>query len=141
MIVIGYPDSEKTAVVADYVQRHGIEKLVQISGGGARNVFAFDGPVRRAPFEDSAKYENFYPFLQMIDGRTLVVLDECLRLQNRHDIKYNCFRHYVAQTKHQIVFQRFPLIDTIDDFMILFDLDYSLSWEMVELPDDAVGPV
>lgn len=128
MIVLGYAEAEKSAVIAEYVRRNGIEKIAYIWGHVARTEVPFDGPLRRAPFEDSDKYENFYPFLQMIDRKTLVILDECLRLQNRGDIKYNCFRHYLAQTPHQLVFQYLPLIDSIEDFMILFDLDTKSRW-------------
>lgn len=129
MIALGFGRDEKTKTIASYCAEHGCSKLVVIAKDGIDTPVDFAGEVKRVPFHDSDKYKWFYPLLQWIDSRTLIVLDECLRLQNRYDIKYNCFRHYLQQTTHQLIFQYLPIIDTIEDFMVLFDLDTRSRWK------------
>ncbi len=73
-------------------------------------------------------YKAFYRLLQEVDGRTLLVINECLRTQDRHDLTYNCIRHFLNQTPHQIVFQHLPIIDTPADFMVLLDWDTRSRW-------------
>lgn len=86
-------------------------------------------PVEHFEWADIIEYRHYYRILQETDGRTLIVLNECLRTQNRHDLTYNCLRNFLQQTKRQLVFQRLPLIDTFDDFMILVDLDTRSRWK------------
>jgi hypothetical protein len=74
-------------------------------------------------------YRTFYRLLQEIDGRTLIVLSEVLRTQNRYELAYNCIRNYLNQTTHQLIFQQLPQIDTREDFMILFDFDTRSRWK------------
>ena len=74
-------------------------------------------------------YKFFYRLLQEIDGKTLVVVNGCLRTQNRNDLTYNCIRHFLAQTEHRLVFQYLPIIDGAEDFMTLFDFDTRSQWK------------
>lgn len=74
-------------------------------------------------------YVTFYRLLQEIDDHTLIVLNECLRTQNRYDLSYNCIRNYLNQTTHRLIFQQLPQIDTHEDFMILFDFDTHSRWK------------
>lgn len=80
-------------------------------------------------YSDAIKYKYYYRLLQEIDHNTLIVINECLRTQNRYDLTYNCIRNYLNQTHHQIIFQNLPLIDTFNDFMILFDFDTRSRWK------------
>ena len=124
MIRLGLDEPEKAEVVRQYVADHGITRVVMISP--AR--FRWDCPGETILWEQVIEYVYYYRLLQEIDGSTLVVLNECLRTQNRHDLTYNCIRQYLNQTKHQIVFQYLPLIDTVDDLMILVDFDTRSRW-------------
>lgn len=74
-------------------------------------------------------YRTYYRLLQEIDRRTLVVVNECLRTQNRHDLTYNCIRLYLQQAGHRLVFQWLPLIDTPEDFGVLFDFATRSQWK------------
>lgn len=139
MIALGTTVTEKSAMIDRYCAEHDIQKLAIINWPPVVTPTTFDGEIRRAPFHDSDKYEWFYPFLTWTDAKTLIVFDECLRLQNRYDIKYNCFRHYLQLTTHQIIFQHLPIIDTVQDFMILFDLDTRSRWKREKFRPDLLS--
>lgn len=127
MILLGLDTAEKRKRIGRYVAEHGITKTFVLSP----ERFAL-GPIDGAePIEwaEIIQYKFFYRLLQEIDSRTLVVVNECLRTQNRNDLTYNCMRHFLNQTTHQLVFQYLPLIDTFDDFMILFDFDTRSRWK------------
>ena len=74
-------------------------------------------------------YVTFYRLVQEIDSETLIVLSEALRNQNRYDLTYNCIRNFLNRTDHRLIFQYLPQIDTVDDFMILFDFDTHSRWK------------
>lgn len=129
MICIGLDDCAKRgrlrSAVADGVDRvfvFGPERFKLEVGD-------LDVPVEFIEWANIIEYRYYYRILQETDARTLVVLNECLRTQNRHDLTYNCLRNFLQQTKRQLVFQRLPLIDTFDDFMILVDLDTRSRWK------------
>lgn len=126
MIYIGYSDDDKRRIVGQYVADNDIAKTVVISP--EKFPLLIDGADNVA-YEQTIMYVTFYRLLQEIDGRTLVVLSECLRTQNRYDLTYNCIRHYLNQTPHQLVFQQLPQIDERDDFMILFDFVTRSRWK------------
>jgi hypothetical protein len=126
MIHIGTPHADKHGIVKHYCQEHGIQKVVAISPKqfpltlpGADNV----------EYDEVIMYRTFYRLLREVDGRTLIVLSECLRTQNRYELAYNCIRNFLNQTTHQIIFQQLPQIDTREDFMILFDFDTRSRWK------------
>ena len=126
MIFIGLDANQKRAEISRYVAANGISKLVVISAD------EFPLPVEGADqikYSDVIMYVTFYRLLQQIDKQTLVVLNECLRTQNRYDLAYNCIRNYLNQTDHQLIFQLLPQIDTHDDFMVLFDWDTKSRWK------------
>lgn len=83
-------------------------------------------------------YRTFYRLLQEIDDKTLIVINECLRTQNRYDLTYNCIRNFLNQTTHQLVFQHLPQIDTAEDFMILFDFATRSQWKREAWSPDLV---
>lgn len=126
MIYLGYSTADKQAAIADYQAAHGIRKTVVISHerfplhvAGADHI----------GYADVIMYVTYYRLLQEIDAETLVIVNECLRTQNRYDLTYNCIRNYLNQTNHVLVFQALPLIDTPEDFMILFDFATQSRWK------------
>lgn len=95
-------------------------------------LFYFDCDFENAEiveWNDIIEYKYFYRLLQEIDNSTLIVLNECLRLKNRNDLTYNCIRHFLNQTRHQLVFQYLPIIEDREDFMVLFDFDTRSQWK------------
>ena len=128
MIYLGLDNSVKDARIVEYAAAHQIERVVILSPAKFR--FACSAPnVEVIEWAEIIQYKFFYRLLQEINPQTLVVVNECLRTQNRYDLTYNCIRHFLNQTRHQLVFQYLPLIDSLADFMILFDFDTRSQWK------------
>jgi hypothetical protein len=140
MIYLGLDDAAKGETVARHRAEHAIRKVFVLS------------PARFAPWwaathmaspetecdgreglfvdwPDLIMYRYFYKLLQEIDNSTLVVINECLRTQDRNCLTYNCVRNYLNRTPHVLVFQYLPIIDTIEDFMTLFDFATQSRWK------------
>lgn len=122
MIRIGLGAREKQREIDHYLEEHDIDQVfvfypdqfpLQLNPRGRK--------VEHVRYADIIMYKFFYRLLEVIDERTLLVFNECLRTQNRSDLTYNCAHHYCNQTPHIIVFEYFPMIDSKDDFMILLD--------------------
>lgn len=126
MIGLGYTDGDKRACIAAYCAANGIRRTVVISADAFP--LALEG-ADHVPYSEVIMYRTFYPLLQKIDQHTLVVVNECLRNQNRYDLAYNCIRNFLNQTPHALVFQQLPQIDTAEDFMILFDFATQSRWK------------
>lgn len=126
MIHLGLADDQKRVEIARYQAEHAIEKTVVISAD------SFPLPIPetdQVKYSDVIMYVTFYRLLQEITHGTLIVINECLRTQNRYDLSYNCIRNYLNLTTHQLIFQQLPIIDTREDFMILFDFDTRSRWK------------
>lgn len=137
MICLGLDDEKKLDVVHRYAAGHGITKVVVFSPERFRLRGDLAVAHEHVEWAEIIKYRFYYRLLAEVGPETLLVINECLRTQDRHDLTYNCLRNYLNQTSHQLIFQRFPLIDTIDDFAILFDLDTRSRWKrapFAELP-------
>lgn len=126
MICLGKTVEQKCQILREYARDNGISKVFILSP--RKFNFACDLAAEWIEYADIIEYRFFYRLLQEIDSRTLVVVNECLRTQNRHDLTYNCMRHFLNQAGHQVVFQWLPFIDDIEDFMILFDWDTRSQW-------------
>lgn len=129
MIILGYSTSEKCSKINEYVRDNDINKIVILSPIKFIFPYRSGAPLEWLEYKDIIEYKPFYRLLQEIDNRTLVVVNECLRTQNRNDLTFNCIRHYLNQTRHQLVFQFLPIIDGKEDFMTLFDFDTRSQWK------------
>lgn len=128
MIFIGLTDPEKNTIIMNYCESHAIDKVFMLSP----KRFYFDCAFENSEvieYTDIIEYRYFYRLLQEINSSSLVVINECLRTQNRYDLTYNCIRHFLNQAKHQLIFQWLPMIDDMQDFMILFDFDTRSRWK------------
>lgn len=137
MIRLGFDSTAKQKAVADYVSQYGVSRVVVLSPEKFR--LEFPEATEHVEYSQIIKYKVFYRLLQEIDANTLVVVNECMRTQNRSDLTYNCMRHFLSQTQHQIVFQYLPIIDAVADWMILVDFDTQsrwkgLTWDSTMLP-------
>ena len=137
MILLGLPTDAKRARIAQYVAEHGITKTFVLSP--SRFSLGVIPGSEEVEWAEIIQYKFFYRLLQEVDGKTLVVVNECLRTQNRNDLTYNCIRHFLNQTAHQLVFQHLPFIDTFDDFMVLFDFDTRSRWKRERFRPDMLG--
>jgi hypothetical protein len=121
MIRIGYKGAQRLQIIADYRAAHPeIQTVIVFSP----KRFWLPGEYEQYEWADIIMYKVFYPLLERIDSNCLIVVNECLRTQNRGDLTYNCLHHYLNQTPHRIVFEYFPFIEDTADFMILADKDH-----------------
>ena len=133
MIRLGLSDEDKRMVVARYVADHAIRHVVIIAPSRFR-LDAIDVPSHEhVEWSEVILYKFYYRLLQSIDRNTLIVVNECLRTQDRNDLTYNCIRNYLQQTPHQIVFQYMPILDRVEDFAILLDFDTRSRWKREKL--------
>lgn len=139
MILLGHTVDEKLAAMRDYAQTHGVRQIFVLSpprfAFGPDALASLDVPAEEIAYADIIEYRFFYRLLQEIDAATLVVVNECLRTQNRYDLTYNCIRHFLNQTGHQIVCQWLPMIAEPEDVMTLFDFDTRSRWKRAHLAD------
>jgi len=126
VIRIGLGNDKKSELVRK-VASDGVTRVVVI--GPQRYAFDLGIEAQWVDWPEVIQYRFYYRLLQEIDAYTLVVLNECLRTQNRHDLTYNCIRNFLQQTKRQVIFQRLPIIDTLDDLSILVDFDTRSRWK------------
>jgi hypothetical protein len=135
VILLGLDDTEKDAAIARYCTEHAIRKVVVFSPAKFRFTCSF-ATHEHVEWAEIIKYIFYYRLLQEVDASTLLVVNECLRTQERNDLTYNCLRNFLNQTEHQLVFQHLPLIDTAEDFMVLFDFDTRSRWKREKLSAD-----
>lgn len=128
MIYLGFQKDQKPDIIKRYCQDNKISKVVILTPEKF-SIQAVSDLSETVYYPQIIEYKFFYRLLQEICNDTLIVINECLRTQNRHDLTYNCIRHYLTQTKHQIIFQYLPIIDNDQDFMILFDFDTQSRWK------------
>ena len=118
MVKIYLGNQNKNKIVEDYIKANNIDKVYII---GEKLDINFE-KYENIKFSDTIMYKYFYRLLQEINKNSLIVLNECLRKQNRYDLTYNCIRRYVLQTNHRIIFNYYPIISQEQDFMILYDM-------------------
>ena len=125
MIHLGQTPTAKRATIDAYRRAHGVEGAVMLSPAK----FALPVDFETVDWPDIIEYRFFYRLVQEVDAGTLVVINECLRTKNRYDLTYNCIRHIINQAGHVLVFQWLPMIDDIQDFMVLFDFVTRSRWK------------
>lgn len=139
-IHLGLTAAQKQARILSYCAGRGLEHVVFLSPD--KFGFPLELPrVRSIDWPEIIMYRTFYPLLQEINRRTLVVINECLRTQNRHDLTYNCIRHFLNQAGHVLIFQWLPLIDAMQDFMILFDFATGSRWKRERYDVDLLAEI
>lgn len=121
MIRIGLGERQKQKVVSEYLSTNKIKKIFCFYFKKFPIKFNVDCEIEYIERADIEMYKYFYRLLEEIDENSLIVMDECMRTQNRSELIYNCAHHYCNQTPHKIVFEYFPIIEDKNDFMILLD--------------------
>lgn len=142
MIYLGRDHAEKRGLVEAYCRAHSIARVVVFSGSRAlSSPWVFEGgpPVEHRAYDDAIRYVHYFRLLRELDGDSLVVLDEMRVSQDRACLTYNCLRHYLAKTKHVLVFQWLPIIDTPDDMLSLVDFDTQNRWYRAPLSREVLA--
>lgn len=137
-IRIGYSDAAKLAMVQREVRDRGADRVVLFAPDRHNPGWTeadLGVPVQHVSWSEAIMYRTYYPLLRELNARSLIVVSEYMRTQNRHELTYNCLRHYTNLTPHTLVFQRFPCIDTFADFGVLFDLVTRSRWKRTPVAD------
>lgn len=113
-------ECDKLKIIKDYIKDKEINKIFII--GDELDLSELNIEYERIKFTDTIMYKYFYRWLQEINNNSLIILNECLKKQNRYDLTYNCIRRYVLQTKNRLIFNYFPIIEKEHNFMILYDM-------------------
>lgn len=127
MIYIGYNYNDKKSIINKYINKNFIRKIFVFQPED--RIMDYSIQAEYITYKNLIEYEYFYKVLQEADQNTLIIIDECMRTQNRNDLTYNCLRHFINQSGHELVFQYLPIIEDINDFMILFDFDTKSRWK------------
>lgn len=122
MIYLGLSPAQKQVEIERYAETHGIARIVVLSPPALSfSVQAGDIPIQQVAYAEIIEYATYYPLMQALDSHSLLVINECLRVQNRYDLTYNCIRNYVTQTPHRLIFQTLPIVSSREDIMVLHD--------------------
>jgi len=121
MIRIGLGQREKQKVIDELLTGKNIKKVFCFYYKDFPVKYKADCEIEYIEYADIEMYKFFYRLLEEIGNDSLIIMDGCMRTQNRSELIYNCAHHYLNQTPHKIIFDHFPIIDTKDDFMILLD--------------------
>lgn len=121
MIRIGLNKRDKQKVVNEALSKNNIKKAFCFYFKKFPIKFKVDCDIEYIEYSNIEMYKYFYRLLEEIDNNSLIIIDECMRTQNRSELIYNCAHHYLNQTEHKIIFEHFPIIEDKNDFMILLD--------------------
>lgn len=123
MIRIGLSEREKQREVDKYLQEHEVKMIYCFYFKKFPIKFNVPVDIEYIEYADIEMYKYFYRLLEEINENSLIVINECMRTQNRSELIYNCAHHYLNQTPHRIIFEFFPIIEDKNDFMILLDFE------------------
>lgn len=121
MIRVGLSVREKQIAVTRYAKKYRIRKIFVLYWRAFKTIYDAGCEIEYVEWADTIEYPYFYRLLEEIDDKCLIVVDECMRTQNRSELTYNCIHHYLNQTPHKIIYEYFPFIENEDDFLILLD--------------------
>lgn len=123
MIRIGLSAREKQKEINNYLEQNEIKKIFCFYFKGFPVKYKVDIEIEYIEYADIEMYKFFYRLLEEIDNKSLIIMDGCMRTQNRSELIYNCAHHYLNQTPHRLIFEFFPIIENKNDFMILLDFE------------------
>lgn len=91
-----------------------------------RNTFIVGDPIDGVDGEcisytDSIMYKYYFKWLAEIHEDSLLILNNVLKSTVRTCLEYNCIRHYCAQAGNVLVFNDLPILNSKQDFLILYD--------------------
>ena len=141
VIGIGFTREQKKARVESYLSNKPWIKHVLYFCPSGMEPLAFQTDLDRLDktYYDVIRYTTYYSLQRDLDKTWLIVYDECMRVKKRKDLTYNSFHHYGRLVQNQIIFQDFPIIDELEDFMILVDLAYPDRYAMQKFTADVPG--
>ena len=140
MIRIGLNDLQKQEEIKRYVSQHDIKNVIVFS---PEKMFMelpdLDIPIRQIGYNEIIMYRTFFPLLEEIDEKYLLVANELMRDKNRNCLTYNCYAKYTNQTQNRIAFNYLPIIESRKDIMILIDFINSQAQKGFGMADIDLG--
>lgn len=121
MIYLGRTHAQKQAIISEVCDD--AHHAVIFHGAKTAEPYDVACTVEYRGWGDVIMYKHFYRLLEEITPTTAIILDEIMRTQNRNDLTYNCLLHYIRKAGRCTVFQYFPIIDDIENFCILADME------------------
>ena len=99
MIYLGLSSTQKLEVVEQYCLNNSIQRIVVLTPPKFSfnlnipipHEHVFWGESGLGVKNELVQYKFYYRLIQEIDHSTLLVINECLRTQNRHDLTYICW--------------------------------------------------
>ena len=123
MIRVGFNHEEKQRIINEYMDGQEINKVFCFYSKKFKYEYDVPCEIEYIEYSDIEMYKYFYRLLEEIDNKSLIIIDECMRTQNRSELIYNCAHHYLNQCECKIIFEYLPIIDSVEDFMILLDFE------------------
>ena len=128
MIAIGAFDDKKE-IIKEFALRKNLSKVLVVSRFPDEWK---DSGYKVILFDDVIMYKVFYPLLAEVNNEYLLVVDECLKYQDKSHLTYNCLFHVLRLSGDVLIFQYNPIIQQKEDYNILNKLNsFSKSKEKI----------
>lgn len=110
-----------------------------------RNIYIIGDEIKgieaaeRISYADTVLYKFFFPWLTKLEpGTCTLILNNCFLSRKRHNLNYNCIRHYCKKIKPEniIIFSDYPFIDEKNDFLTLWDMIQIDPFSRIQSVDD-----
>lgn len=123
MIRIGLGIRQKEKLINNYLAKHEIENVFVLYAKETRQKLRLAKDHQEIEYDEWEMYRTFYPMIENVTSKTLIVVNEALRTTNYQDLKVNCATVWLNQTNHRIILNTLPFIESKEDFRILQKLD------------------
>lgn len=118
--------------INNYVNENKIDKVYVLGSGlNVKNAINISRP-------DIVQYDNYNMLRSQVKEQDLIVINNILSSSKRTDLTYNCIRQYVVQTRHRMIFQKYPFNNTEKDLAVLYDFLQNnpfntIPWEDIDI--------
>lgn len=144
VLAVGLDTAARARLVGERISATDPDRVICVGPAAYRFPIEHER-VRWTDWDEVIQYKHFYPILQETSANTLLVVNECLRTSDRHCLTYNCVRQFLNQTRNVVVLQTLPVLESIEDVMVLVDFVTRSQWkrhpfraDMLECVDVAI---
>lgn len=116
MIYIGYNNNEKLDLIPKEYDKY---VYIYDKNVGINEDFNKLPNLTILEFMELIEYEVFYPMIQKLDTKTLIIVDECLKVRGKEELSFNCISNFVLKAGGIVSFNIVPFIETENDLMLL----------------------
>lgn len=123
MIRIGLGIRQKEKLINDYIKNNDIDNIFILYSKNFYQKLNLCKEYEEIEYNEWEMYRTFYPMIEKVHSKTLIIVNEALRTTNYQDLKINCATVWLNQTPHRIILNTFPFINGKEDFRILQKLN------------------